>query len=38
MTNQGKAYMYGLVAVLLWSTVASAFKLSLRYFTSYNFV
>ncbi len=33
MTNQGKAYMYGLVAVLLWSTVASAFKLSLRYFT-----
>lgn len=31
MTNQKKAYFYGLTAVLLWSTVASAFKLSLRY-------
>lgn len=26
-----RAYLYGLAAVLLWSTVASAFKLSLRY-------
>ncbi len=31
MTDQGKAYLYGLGAVLLWSTMASAFKLSLRY-------
>ena len=31
MRNQGKAYLYGLATVLLWSTVASAFKLSLRY-------
>jgi len=30
MGRQGKAYLSGLVAVLLWSTVASAFKLSLR--------
>jgi drug/metabolite transporter (DMT)-like permease len=31
MHNQKKAYIYGLSTVLLWSTVASAFKLSLRY-------
>jgi drug/metabolite transporter (DMT)-like permease len=31
MANQKKAYLYGVTAVLLWSTVASAFKLSLRY-------
>jgi drug/metabolite transporter (DMT)-like permease len=30
MTDQGKAYAYGLAAVLLWSTVATAFKLTLR--------
>ncbi len=30
MKNQGKAYLYGIATVLLWSTVASAFKLSLR--------
>ena len=29
MRNQAKAYAYGLTTVLLWSTVASAFKLSL---------
>jgi drug/metabolite transporter (DMT)-like permease len=29
--NQKKAYIYGLMAVLLWSTVASAFKIALRY-------
>jgi len=29
--NQRKAYLYGTVTVVLWSTVASAFKLSLRY-------
>ena len=32
--DQKKALLYGLAAVLLWSTVASAFKLSLRYFDS----
>lgn len=33
MTRQTRAYLYGLTAVLLWSTVASAFKLSLRHLT-----
>ena len=33
MKNQRQAYLYGLGAVLLWSTIASAFKLSLRYLT-----
>lgn len=31
MENQQKAYLYGIVTVLLWSTVASAFKISLKY-------
>ncbi len=31
MTQQNRAYLYGLGAVLIWSTVASAFKLSLRH-------
>jgi len=31
MVNQKQAYLYALAAVLLWSTVASAFKLALRY-------
>lgn len=31
MTDQKRAYLCGLVAVLLWSTVASAFKITLRY-------
>jgi drug/metabolite transporter (DMT)-like permease len=31
MSDQSKAYLYGIATVLLWSTVASAFKLSLRY-------
>jgi drug/metabolite transporter (DMT)-like permease len=30
MSSQKKAYAFGLAAVLLWSTVASAFKLTLR--------
>lgn len=30
MTNQKKAYLYAIGAVLIWSTVASAFKISLR--------
>ena len=33
MTNQSKAILYGLSAVLLWSTVATAFKLSLQHFS-----
>lgn len=33
MQRQTKAYLYGLATVLLWSTVASAFKLSLRHMT-----
>jgi len=31
LTRQGKAYLAGLSAVLAWSTVATAFKLSLGY-------
>jgi drug/metabolite transporter (DMT)-like permease len=33
VTNQTKALLYGLCAVLLWSTVATAFKLSLQHFS-----
>jgi len=33
MKDQRRAYLFGLTAVLLWSTMASAFKLSLRYLT-----
>ena len=33
MTNQKHAMLFGLGTVLLWSTVATAFKLSLREFT-----
>jgi len=33
MPNQRRAYLFALTAVLLWSTVASAFKLSLRHLT-----
>ncbi len=31
MLNQRKAYLYALLTVAIWSTVASAFKISLRY-------
>jgi len=31
MVNQKKAYLYTVLVVLIWSTVASAFKISLRY-------
>ncbi|KAA0002422.1 MAG: DMT family transporter [Thermoplasmata archaeon] len=31
MENQKKSYVYAIVAILLWSTVASAFKISLQY-------
>lgn len=33
MNQQRKALLFGLLAVLLWSTVATAFKLSLRHFS-----
>lgn len=33
MTNQRRAYGFALAAVLAWSTVASAFKLTLRHLT-----
>lgn len=33
MTNERQATLYGLGAVLLWSTIATAFKLSLRHLT-----
>ena len=36
MTNQHKAYLFALSAVLLWSTVATAFKISLRYLDVYQ--
>ena len=31
MRDQNKAYLYAVATVLLWSTVASAFKITLRY-------
>lgn len=31
MEEQKKAYLYAIIAVIFWSTVATAFKLSLRY-------
>ena len=31
MEKQKKAYLYALTSVLLWSTVASAFKITLRW-------
>ena len=34
MTEQRRAIIYALTAVLLWSTVATAFKLSLQYLSS----
>jgi len=34
MTRQQKAYLYAAASVLIWSTVASAFKLSLRHLST----
>jgi len=31
MEKQGQGYIYAIIAVLIWGTVASAFKISLRY-------
>ncbi len=33
MSDQARAYMLAMISVLLWSTVASVFKISLRYLT-----
>lgn len=33
MDRQSRAYLYAMTSVMLWSTVASAFKISLRYLT-----
>jgi drug/metabolite transporter (DMT)-like permease len=33
MSNQKKAYLYAITVVAIWATVASAFKISLRYVT-----
>ncbi len=38
MTNQKLSYIYALIAVFLWSTVASAFKLSLEYLSPIELV
>ena len=31
LSNQNKAYLYALLAVMFWSTMSSAFKITLRY-------
>ena len=36
MTNQSKAYFFGILTVLMWSTVATAFKINLQYFDVAN--
>ncbi len=36
MTQQAKAYIFALSSVLLWSTVATAFKISLKQLTYYE--
>ncbi len=38
MKNQKLSYLYALIAVFLWSTVASAFKLSLEYLSPIQLV
>ncbi len=38
VSNTSLAYIYGLLAVLLWSTVATAFKIALGYFTPLQLV
>lgn len=35
-TNQGKAYLFAIGAILMWSTVPTAFKLGLRHQGSYE--
>ncbi|MBC8313626.1 MAG: DMT family transporter, partial [Candidatus Cloacimonetes bacterium] len=36
MKNQNKSYFFAILAVLIWSTVASAFKISLEYLTYFQ--
>lgn len=36
MNENNKSILYGMVAVLSWSTVATMFKMSLRYYTHYE--
>ncbi len=36
MTDNNKAIIYGIIAVLSWSTVATMFKMALRYYTHYE--
>ncbi len=36
MTDNNKAIIYGIIAVLSWSTVATMFKMALRYYTYYE--
>ncbi len=38
LSNTSLAYIYGLVAVLLWSTVATAFKIALSFYTPLQLV
>ena len=38
MKNQKTAILLALVAVLLWSTVATAFKLALKEFTPFQLI
>lgn len=38
MTRTSRAYVYGLATVLCWSTVATAFKLALRYLDVYQLI
>jgi len=38
MKKQNQAYAYAIIAVLFWSTVASAFKISLRYISFLHLV
>lgn len=36
MTDNNKAVVYGIIAVLSWSTVATMFKMALRYYSHYE--
>lgn len=38
MSNNSKSILYALIAVLSWSTVATAFKITLRYLTHFEMV
>lgn len=36
MKNQERAYIFAIIAILLWSTIASAFKITLQYINYYQ--